>query len=42
MARNVVKAKLDIIFNKLFISDNTVLASFLEDIFDMQKDSIKK
>ena len=42
MARNVVKAKLDIIFKKLFTSDNTVLASFLEDILDMQKGSIKK
>lgn len=42
MSRNVVKAKLDIIFKKLFTSDNTVLASFLEDILDMPKGSIKK
>lgn len=42
MARNVVKAKLDIIFKKLFTSDNTVLTSFLEDILDMPKGEIKK
>lgn len=42
MGRNVVKAKLDVIFKKLFTSDETVLTSFLEDILDMQKGSIKK
>ncbi|MCM1334471.1 MAG: Rpn family recombination-promoting nuclease/putative transposase [Bacteroides sp.] len=42
MARNVVKAKLDIIFKKLFTSDNAVLSAFLEDILDMAKGSVKK
>lgn len=42
MARNVVKAKLDIIFKKLFTSDDEILTSFLEDILDMPKGSIKK
>lgn len=42
MARNVVKAKLDIIFKKLFTSDYSILSSFLEDIIDMPKGSIRK
>ena len=42
MARNVLKAKLDIIFKKLFTSDNTVLTSFIGDILDIPKGEIKK
>ena len=35
MAGSVLKAKLDVIFKKLFTSDNTVLMSFIGDILDI-------
>lgn len=37
---NVVKAKLDIIFKKLFTSDDTVLKAFVADILDIPIDEI--
>lgn len=37
---NVVKAKLDIIFKKLFTSDDEVLKAFVSDILDIPKETI--
>lgn len=37
---NIVKAKLDIIFKKLFTSDADVLKAFISDILDIPKDDI--
>lgn len=42
MARNVLKAKLDIIFKKLFTSDNEILTAFVEDILDLPRGAVKK
>lgn len=42
MGRDVVKAKLDIIFKKLFTSDNSVLTAFVGDILDLPQGAIKK
>ncbi len=42
MARNVVKAKLDIIFKKLFTQDDNMLKNFLCDILDFPSGTIKE
>lgn len=42
MGRDIVKAKLDVIFKKLFTSNNEVLRGFLSDILDIPKEEIKK
>ncbi len=39
---NIVKAKLDIIFKKLFTSDDDVLKAFVSDILDIPKENIKQ
>lgn len=39
---DIIKAKLDIVFKKLFTSDDEVLKSFLADILDIPKNSIKQ
>ena len=39
---SVVKAKLDIVFKKLFTSDDEVLMAFVSDILDMPRGSIKQ
>lgn len=38
----VISAKLDIIFKKLFLSDNEVLADFIESLLDIPKGGIQK
>lgn len=42
MARNVLKAKLDIIFKKLFTSDNEILTAFVEDILDLPRGAVQQ
>ncbi|MBD5104457.1 MAG: Rpn family recombination-promoting nuclease/putative transposase, partial [Ruminococcaceae bacterium] len=42
MSREIVKAKLDVVFKKLFTSDNDVLKSFIGDILDIPTGEIKK
>lgn len=37
---DIVKAKLDVIFKKLFTSDDEVLRCFLADILDIPKNEI--
>lgn len=39
---DVIKAKLDIVFKKLFTSDDEVLKSFVADILDISKSDIKQ
>ena len=39
---DVIKAKLDIVFKKLFTSDDEVLMAFVSDILDMPRGSIKQ
>lgn len=39
---NVISAKLDIIFKKLFTSDNTVLTAFVADLLDIPREEIQK
>lgn len=39
---NVIKAKLDIIFKKLFTSDDDILMAFVADILDIPKSDIKQ
>lgn len=38
----IIKAKLDIVFKKLFTSDNDVLKGFVADILDIPKDDIEQ
>ncbi len=42
MGRDIVKAKLDVIFKKLFTSDDDVLMGFLSDILEIPRGEIKK
>lgn len=42
MNKDVISAKLDIIFKKLFLSDNEVLTDFIEAMLDMPKGKIQK
>lgn len=42
MSREIVKAKLDVVFKKLFTSDNDVLKAFIGDILDIPTEEIKK
>lgn len=42
MGREIVKAKLDVVFKRLFTSDNEVLKAFIGDILDIPTGEIKK
>lgn len=42
MSQEIVKAKLDVVFKKLFTSDNQVLKAFIGDILDIPTEEIKK
>lgn len=42
MSKEIVKAKLDVVFKKLFTSDNEVLKAFIGDILDIPTGEIKK
>lgn len=42
MCMDVIKAKLDIVFKKLFTSNDMVLKSFVADILDIPQDDIKQ
>lgn len=42
MSQEIVKAKLDVVFKKLFTSDNQVLKAFIGDILDIPTGEIKK
>lgn len=42
MSKEIIKAKLDVVFKKLFTSDNEVLKAFIGDILDIPIGEIKK
>ena len=42
MSQEIVKAKLDVVFKKLFTSDDEVLKAFIGDILDIPTSEIKK
>ena len=42
MSRNVISAKLDIIFKKLFTENEDMLHSFVASMLDIQSNSIKE